>query len=321
MSEALAKSYARSLLTIEGEINTMIGTFEELAELTHEEALALLRQTIPAAQLDKLRALAATVQDETIKRDLITLLNSQAYRSRISKREALHDILRVNLGKAADNEIAAVFDQLERVTRDTYLRHVFDTQQRLGFAFDFSLLPENTIREIVSEPWAGVPLSDRIWGTYKNLGDIVEQLLLEEIMTGQNARQMSKAWSDKMGLPSRLYIERLLRTETTHVVARADIEGAKAAGVRAMRFVATLDARTSEPCQEHDGKVVPIEAIKIGVNAPPLHPNCRSCLVDQYGPAHDIRASRDPDTGQRLQVPAKMTYKRWAKQIAPKIAR
>lgn len=33
-------------------------------------------------------------------------------------------------------------------------------------------------------------------------------------------------------------------------------------------------------CRDHDQRIIPIDKIKIGVNAPPLHPYCRSHLSD-----------------------------------------
>lgn len=49
--------------------------------------------------------------------------------------------------------------------------------------------------------------------------------------------------------------------------------------VKGYRFRAVLDSRTSKTCQEHDGKYIPKEDVKPGVNFPPLHPNCRSTVT------------------------------------------
>lgn len=49
--------------------------------------------------------------------------------------------------------------------------------------------------------------------------------------------------------------------------------------VAGYRFRATLDSRTSSICQQMDGKYIPKEEVKPGVNYPPLHPNCRSTVT------------------------------------------
>lgn len=72
----------------------------------------------------------------------------------------------------------------------------------------------------------------------------------------------------------------LLRTETSYVVNRADLEVAKNLGIEKRKFVATLDSRTSSKCREQHNKIVYIKDTVIGVNTPPLHPFCRSIMVD-----------------------------------------
>lgn len=64
------------------------------------------------------------------------------------------------------------------------------------------------------------------------------------------------------------------------MVNTAELDDSKRRGILAKKFEATLDKRTSKICREHDQRIIPIDKIKIGVNAPPLHPYCRSHLSD-----------------------------------------
>lgn len=73
---------------------------------------------------------------------------------------------------------------------------------------------------------------------------------------------------------------RLLRTETSYIVNRADLEVAKNLGIEKRKFVATLDSRTSSKCREQHNKIVYIKDTVLGVNTPLLHPFCRSIMVD-----------------------------------------
>lgn len=81
----------------------------------------------------------------------------------------------------------------------------------------------------------------------------------------------------------------LLRTETSYVVNRADLEVAKNFGIEKRKFVATLDSRTSSKCREQHNKIVYIKDTVIGVNTPPLHPFCRSIMVDYIPGLSDDR--------------------------------
>lgn len=50
----------------------------------------------------------------------------------------------------------------------------------------------------------------------------------------------------------------------------------KELGIKYFKYDAHLDSRTSQICREMNGKIFKIDDYEIGVNAPPLHPNCRS---------------------------------------------
>lgn len=93
----------------------------------------------------------------------------------------------------------------------------------------------------------------------------------------------------------------LVRTAATHASTQARLESFEGIGVDRWRFVATLDHRTSEICAAHDGETFPLGEGP----APPLHPNCRSTAVPDFGEQIGTRASQDG------QVDANTTYTQW----------
>ena len=61
-----------------------------------------------------------------------------------------------------------------------------------------------------------------------------------------------------------------------------------------------------------DGKTFPREKAQVGLNYPPLHPNCRSTtipVVDDLG-FEESRIAKDAD-GKYYEVPASMKYEQW----------
>lgn len=76
---------------------------------------------------------------------------------------------------------------------------------------------------------------------------------------------------------ARIEIDRTARTVRNHVSNEAYIETFKALGYTHLKYVATLDGRTSKICASLDSDVWPIDSPN--VRRPPLHPNCRSSLV------------------------------------------
>lgn len=73
---------------------------------------------------------------------------------------------------------------------------------------------------------------------------------------------------------------RLIRTETAHVDGQVTLESFKQAqkelGYQYYVYDAFLDSRTSKIYRELDNKRFRIDEAEVGVNFPPMHPNCRS---------------------------------------------
>lgn len=85
--------------------------------------------------------------------------------------------------------------------------------------------------------------------------------------------------------------------------------------ITGVRWVSTLDDRTTAQCAALDGQVFPADKGP----RPPAHVGCRSTVVpelDRRFRALDeggTRAARDPETGDIERVPARQTYYGWLK--------
>ena len=75
-----------------------------------------------------------------------------------------------------------------------------------------------------------------------------------------------------------------------------------------------MDDKTSDICQEEDGKIYDVKDYDPGNTAPPFHPYCRSTTVpyieDSPLAGNEERAARDQETGKTVMVP-EMSYKEW----------
>lgn len=84
--------------------------------------------------------------------------------------------------------------------------------------------------------------------------------------------------------------------------------------VQGVRWVSTLDTKTSQQCRSLDGRIFPVDKGP----RPPIHINCRSSTAPKLPAEFDIfdegatRASVGPNGGG--QVPAGQTYYDWLKQ-------
>lgn len=307
------QAYEEAMKELQRKIDRLFWRFVREGGMTEQEARAILRQTISAKEISDIWDQLETITDPKIKAQLLKQIDAYYFQSRITREEALQAAIRTQMSLIADQELAIHTKAYTNVIRQEYLRSMFDTQQYLGVAFSFQELPDKVIRQILQEHWSGKHYSQRIWGNAQTINREIEKLLLKGAMLGTNSRKLARQLSDLAG--SGTYAaERLIRTETTYFTTMADLEAAKARGTRQVRFVATLDTRTSPECRAADGSVIAIEDAKPGKNVPPLHPFCRSVIIDVIkGLVHKVRRARNPATGKNYLVPADMTYKEWGK--------
>ena len=103
---------------------------------------------------------------------------------------------------------------------------------------------------------------------------------------------------------------RLVATESAFFATASQRDCFSVLGVQQYQFVATLDDRTSDTCQDMDGKVYDMKDLSPGTNAPPMHCWCRSCIIPYFGDNKGTRAARN-EKGKTEQVPGDMTYPEW----------
>lgn len=135
-------------------------------------------------------------------------------------------------------------------------------------------------------PFAGGQLVDYLFADIADsLRKKVEYVIRDGISQGQTNQQIvqrikgkkSLDYKDGLFKSSRESIERQVRTARSHVANAAYEETYKTLGFTHLKFMATLDGRTSKMCGSLDQTVWKVG--DSGIRRPPLHPNCRSVLV------------------------------------------
>lgn len=141
------------------------------------------------------------------------------------------------------------------------------------------------LRAVVAGPINGIPLQG--WWERLAAADAqrIEQQLRLGILQGETNDQIVRrirgtraaGYSDGVLAITRRDAETVVRTAANHVStgARQATWDANADIISGVRWVATLDGRTSAVCRSRDGEVYPIDKGP----RPPAHPNCRSTVV------------------------------------------
>ena len=305
--------YRQSKVYLDKQINKVFDKFQRDYGLSERDARHVLKNMKDQKDLNELRkVLEARPNDPNIQR-LLADLDSPAYAYRMKRLERLNDDLdrmRESIYHSEKSDSDAFYSDL---MKDSYYKATFDLQQQTGLAYSFSDLPETEIKRLKGIKWTGEAYSDRIWSNTGALASSVKDELLVSLMTGRSLRDTSQAIAERFEVGQNK-ARRLVRTESAFFHNQMELLSYEDAEITKYKFVAVLDRRTSEICQEHDNKVYDTKDATPGVNYPPLHPWCRSTTI-----AHDDdidyskleRRARNPETGKVEYVPADMSYKEW----------
>lgn len=206
-------------------------------------------------------------------------------------------------------------DKIERHLIDLFMDTSYTTMYDLALGIDAKVnlfIPDmERVRIILSEPWTddGIEFSERIWGKHRQeLIDRLKKDLIDSIVKGDNAVDMAEKLADDFEVTQH-QAEVLLQTESAYFGEEARTLNFNELGVEQYIIVATLDSKTSKICRSMDGKVFDMANRKVGENAPPFHPRCRTTIAPYFDYLHGkgTRIGRDKD-GNTIYVPDDMTY-------------
>ena len=253
-------------------------------------------------------------QIEQKHRALDQEMKAYAKRGRISYLELRSmeiDRILVNL---YDEQQADIYDYLTNEFDDGYYRSIFNTQQRIGFGYDFTRPNEEAVNRAILNRYDKRNFSKSLYAHCTNFSADLKNNLVVGLITGENLDKMARRIHKRMDVALSA-ARTLVRTETAYIYETATMEGYSACGIEWYEFLCTLDFKTSEICQEMDGKRFKVKDAVPGKNYPPMHPNCRSTTVCAF-PEEDekkgktTRVAKD-GSGKAYEVPADMTYKKW----------
>lgn len=186
------------------------------------------------------------------------------------------DSLLASINKALDTLYNKNEEQLTKAFIELYNK--FNKEAAIDLNVSFETINENLIREIIKTNWSGLSFSERIWEHRSRLALTIKEELNKGLIRGETLQDMSKIIAKKFDT-SFFNAMRLVRTESCWVMNEATVNNYKENGIKQYQFMAFLDSRTSKACRDKDGKIFSVDEYKAGLNMPPLHPHCRSCII------------------------------------------
>ena len=197
---------------------------------------------------------------------------------------------------------------------ENYLNTAFELQKGIGIGEKMEVpYDERKLENILRTPWAndGKNFSQRIWKDRTQLVNNLQKHLSESVIRGDSDTDMIQALS-KDEKRAEFNTRRLVETESAYFDSLSEQQCCEDFGVEKYRFLAVLDMKTSDICQELDNKVFLEKDRQVGVNAPPMHPFCRSTTAPVIDEEFlTSRRAKNPKTGEYDEIPPEMNYKQW----------
>lgn len=209
--------------------------------------------------------------------------------------------------------------ELDRLLRDMYAdgyyHMAFEIQRGFNMGWDLQDLNSNQLHKVLSKPWTtdGKTFSDRIWTNKQQLIGSLQTQLTQAVIRGQAPDKAIQSIAEEFRV-SKNKAGRLIMTESAALASASQRDAFNALDVEKFEIVATLDNRTSEICQELDGRVFDMKDFEVGVSAPPFHAWCRTTTVPYFDDNYGERAARGAD-GKVYYIPSHMKYADWKKTV------
>ena len=286
-ADTLGKAYYATARYLQGKANDVFNAFTDKFELSIAEAETMLKNAPDKSMFEQMKTALATCTDEQKKQQLETLLSSPAYAHRIGRLNDLDSKISDMCSRLANAEIGVDTEHLGDIIQSAYMQTVFDVTKGADYRAAFDLIPESRVKAILSTNWSGQMFSQRVWDNTNALADGLKHDMLVGIMAGKSEQHMADDIMNRCGVGA-FEARRLVRTETTYISNKAELEGYKELDIDEYEFSACLDSRTSNLCRELDGKVFKRNSAQAGVNLPPMHPFCRSTTLPVLPSEEDL---------------------------------
>ena len=140
----------------------------------------------------------------------------------------------------------------------------------------FNTIDSAGAQALINAIWCadGKSWSERIWQSTEKLGEMLNEQLLNTVITGKKTTQLKQMLQERFDV-SYSRADALVRTELAHIQSTAAQQRYKDYGIREVEVWADKDERRCEECAKLHKTRYPVGTAAIV----PIHVNCRCCLV------------------------------------------
>lgn len=186
-------------------------------------------------------------------------------------------LLQAQLGLIVTYAYAQIEHSMYNYMESAYYRALKQQAGILGETLQVSI---NDVKTIIFTPFEGHKWSTRLWSDMDVVRRHVQKTTRHVLLRGRHPYEFVKDLRKDTGATT-YNMKRLLLTETARVQTLAskrhmlEEHGPESE----YQFVAKMDSKTTKTCRSLNDKTFKVKDMVPGVNAPPMHPFCRSAVV------------------------------------------
>lgn len=199
----------------------------------------------------------------------------------LSMKVSREQLLKQQLDLIVKNSGSDLQDKIEEKLVDAVDREVERQAHILG---ENVKIDDTEVKAVVNSNFKGVNWSTRLWQDMAVVQKEVERTTSNVLLRGRHPNEYIKDFKKQTNTTT-YNASRLLVTES----ARVQAESQKLTYLKELgedgeyKYVAKIDKKTSKICHSLNGKVFKVKDMIPGINAPPMHPWCRSTTVPHVG--------------------------------------
>lgn len=259
---------------IEREVLAFYAKYATAEGLTLEEA----KKKIDRTDIRKLENKAKQYVDN---KDFSDKANSELKQYNTKMYVSREKMLQMQLGLIMTYATAQLESQMYSYLESAYYREV---QRQAGLVGATANVTLEHVKAVIFSELDDVVWSTRIWRNMEQTRKQVDKAIRHTMLRGRHPKEFAPELRKQSGATA-YQAKRLLLTETARVQTQAQKQQYEATmGDDAeYEFLAFLDDRTTKICRSHNEKIYKVKDMKPGINAPPMHPHCRSFTVPHVG--------------------------------------
>lgn len=266
--------YDQAAERLKVEIRNIATRFAEDNELTPAQANKLLNSKEYKVWRKTIEEYLAEIEEDGQDSKIALELNTLSAKSRISRHEQLLSEIDMEMGKLATKTNKEIKKHLVTTLVNNYYRGFYTVQKTVGLGFNVSKINNSLVKRIIEYPWNTKTYSKTVWGNIDKLTETLRRELASGFVDGSSIQKMARRVDDVMK-KEMFSATRLVRTETKYFTSQAHMLSYKKMGIDEYMYKGAGCFK----CAACNGMKEKFENAIVGVNFPPLHPNCKCRIV------------------------------------------